>query len=462
MMRSIGLLVLFFSLATSTYGDMGPCRQLTGARYQCLGEVISADDSTHPYMGLAGHLRELSGQPHNLERFQAMWREATSSSTQLNEEQRRHWLLSAASLARYAKPSGPTQRRPASVAHAFSGGVTPLPYVVPSLIAFRPGDIRERCPEVKEHARLLGARWVTFFYPLPYSGANRPQRFMSSHPIVGKDWRIERMGQPALEETEQCLVSLWKAGLEINWVPHLESVRQLGDPLQPEWRLLSGIPLDQHYFDEAFRPLRETLRRHPGLVKDRPLRVTLAAEIDPMVFASGDYLAKATPSLQRQLQTLGVRPELVWNSNGDFLNGLDLPQAKAPQCAGLHSWMGQLHRLAPSIYAEHGQMAEDKGRPHLALTKERFLKNLKARLQTLCPDGAWSERVTALKFSFGEFALKANQSAYPLVWPQLGPQGAVEDVTLWNEGIWDHSRQLKGSDRAPSSAATVLRTRRPP
>ncbi len=411
---------------------------------------MDADDQAHPYAGLAGHLRELRSHPEALRRWSAYWAEIPSEAVQnLTVERRQHLLHSAAALARAFKTNA-SSRSPASEDGPVGPGLE-LPLVVPSLVAFRPGDVAERCPMVIESAKRMGARWMTVFYPLPYSGGNRATVPMVAHPQHGKDWRIERVGQPTYDETSRCVRAAWKAGLGLHWVPHLESVRLLHDPSsQGEWRLLSGIPLDEHYFEAAFSPLKRLLKSHPREARRHGLRVSLAAEVDPMVFAAADVLLAQTGHLRQELEAMGVRAELVWNPNGDFHHGRELPQAASgARCDALHAWITRLHRLAPSIYAENGHVSMHEGRPDMAKTRRDFLSRLHGRLSELCPQQDWPKATAGLRFSFGEFALDhGQQAAYPAVWKQLGEVSGVDDVTLWSEGRWDHAGVIT---RAPAS-----------
>jgi hypothetical protein len=167
---------------------------------------------------------------------------------------------------------------------------TPNPNLQFSLTPFKRGDLDTQCRERVDRGVSQGFQNITLFFPIHYSGGNtRTNPYGSSRGPMreGWDYQYEEAQQITEAELHRCLEYIERAGLTLNFVPHLESILTMNSSGESEWRIHSSIPVNDSYYNRAYGGLISYLDNHPNLSSpSRPLRVAAAAEFDPSFVGS--------------------------------------------------------------------------------------------------------------------------------------------------------------------------------
>jgi hypothetical protein len=321
-----------------------------------------------------------------------------------------------------------------------------------SLVPFKTGDLQRECATIVTKAKQFGFESVTLFYPVHFSGGNSKNYQQPAAPQIGKHYHYEVTHALLPAEVEACLNFIAQSNMELHYVPHLESIVTLTTG-EEEWRLLSGIPIDEHYFAQAFAPLMNFLKKYPRAFK-KPLHITLAAEIDPSVFSYAQALRKGWSQLREELRKLNVGVAgYYWNTNGDFYHGLSLIQERGKNCSELELFLKDITALTPSMYVEKDHFVLKNENIQLAETLNKYRSGLMKRLKEVCPENKFWEEIIAQKpIGFGECALdetKANSYLSLENNKMKNPLEKLYFLNYWNYGKWDHLglRESKASTR---------------
>jgi hypothetical protein len=334
-----------------------------------------------------------------------------------------------------------------------------------SLVPFKKGDLDKSCKERVDRGVQQGFSKVTMFFPIPYSGGDVVDPNEKIYNKVKKkklrkgwDFQYEEAGKIDEAELHRCLQYVYKSGLELNFVPHLESIVTLNDHGESEWRIHGQVPLDKDYYQRAYGPLMSFLKGNKDLVKGKKVRVSVAAELDPIFIGNTNDSLLTTERVKKDLESLGLTHELSWNPNGDFYNGWDRISTAHLECKKVVTLLQKIDRIAPSLYEEYNHIQEGS----FVKTREHFYKLFYKKMKTLCPK--YKKQIKAAaeskKFSIGEFALaKDSKTDYSRFNQEMlqerkrtGDEGL--DATFWNSGRWDDagiSRDNKGNSRGIAS-----------
>ncbi len=307
------------------------------------------------------------------------------------------------------------------------------------LIFFKKGELAQKCASFAQQSKEMGFKGIAFFYPVHFSGGNLDNYQMPVIPKYGHHYQFEHYVAPTHNEIEECLKLINKLKLKLHYVPHLESIRTLNSHGDGDWRLLSGIPLDDHYLQAAFGPLIRFLHRNPNAFKKDPLLITLAAEVDPIALTSPENLLQLKNKLEQNLNKTR-KLKFFLNTNGDFYNGWNMRQVanKKVNCQKLNQLFKELSALSPSIYGDKGHIAFNQlGLVDYQATKKQYQTKLKQKLSHLCPKN--TPRFEHLKVNLGEFALDLNDNKqkYEHFFKSI-KKNQVDFIQYWNHSIWDH------------------------
>jgi len=322
-----------------------------------------------------------------------------------------------------------------------------------SIVPFRAGNLDQTCKQQVDRGVASGFTKVTLFYPIPYAGGDA-ETYGDKAPkklAHGWDYIYPNVGTIKQEELNRCLTYIYKAGLELNFVPHLESIVTLNTTkVEKEWRIMANIPLDARYYRRAFTPLVNFLKANQELTADKKIRVSVAAEIDPIFMGNTNDSLLTTNRLRRELQSTGVVPEVTWNPNGGFLHGFTPLATRHLECKKLVTLLSSVDRISPSMYEQYNHIVAGSYKKSKAL----FFKSLLIKLKQMCPRQikAFRKVLKNKKFSIGEFAL--SRSNYHSFHQQLAQERKRSgddglDATFWNAGEWDHANTtgtMQGSD----------------
>ncbi len=318
------------------------------------------------------------------------------------------------------------------------------------LIAFKRGDLAAACPKVVQSAKDLGIERIAYYHPVHFSGGNSKIYSMPENPKYDVHWRYEIANNFSQQEFDSCLDLVASAGLKLHYIPHLESIAALIG-VEEEWRMLSGIPIDNWYFHHAFGPLLTYLKKHPKNFRTAgAIDVTLAAEIDPMIFVHARKVRGGMAWLKDQFSILGYQGAKYYiNTNGDFHHGKSLIPPKSLQCDEISKLLTEVDGLTPSMYGDKGHLRKKNGKLDLGLTISSYKDALKSHLISLCPGEreGMESLVSSLKIGFGEFAVDENdrEQSYRDVLAEA--KGQLLFVQYWNHGKWDHLGVLE--DKTP-------------
>jgi hypothetical protein len=306
------------------------------------------------------------------------------------------------------------------------------------LIVFKKDEMQQRCQRVVDRAKKIGAHGIAFYYPVHYSGGNSAQYKMPPNPVYNKHYRYEYAQLPIQKHVDDCLDLIVKNKLKLSYVPHLESIALIENAAIDEWRMYSGIPLDEHYYQAAFGPLIKYLsKRSKHKFNVNNLALTLAAEIDTMVITRPDDALKVVANLEKDLSRYHLKGvPIYFNTNGDFYHAWDLPQVpKQVACQNLKSLFRKIDYFAPSMYGDKQHFVIEKNRVQLDKTIDRYYTSFENKLKELCP----KEKIPIRKIpiGFGEFALdlKDDRQKYSDV---LDRPKKIKFVQYWSHSKWDH------------------------
>lgn len=318
-----------------------------------------------------------------------------------------------------------------------------LIYKIPQYLGltfFKRNDLKRTCYTIVKQARDLKAEGVAFFYPVHYSGGNSKDFFMPSNPKYGRDFAYETAQSPDKKALFKCLDRILESGLKINYIPHLESISSLASGGSQEWRMYSGIPLDDYYYYYSFNPLMQYLKSSKKREKlvDK-LFVTFGAEIDNMVIGKPRSALKVVKQLRKDLAVhSGVKRKvpILLNTNGDFYHMWKIPQAVRADlsCTDLRELFRSIDYISPSMYGDKGHFKQKNNRLSLNETLEQYYKQFKSILPAKCQYVEKDFR--SVDIGFGEFALDPSlKQNYADI---LKEPGRVKFVQYWNHSKWDH------------------------
>ncbi len=328
--------------------------------------------------------------------------------------------------------------------------VFPIPQNL-GIVAFKRGDLAVSCPRVVQSARDLGADRVVYYHPVHFSGGNSKKYSMPVNPQYDTHWRYEIANNFSQTEFENCLDLISDAGLKLHYVPHLESIAALVGT-EEEWRMLSGIPIDNWYFHHSFGPLLTYLTKRPKNFRSKgAIDITLAAEIDPMVFAHARKVRAGMAWLKSQLSDLGQKGANYFiNTNGDFYHGKELISANTLECGEVTKLMTEIDGLTPSMYGDKGHLKKRDGKLDMKLTISSYRDALKNHVAFLCPEEKkqMESVLSSIKLGFGEFAIDESdrEQSYRDILMHADEQ--ILFIQYWNHGKWDHLGILE--DKTPA------------
>lgn len=319
------------------------------------------------------------------------------------------------------------------------------------LVAFKRGDLAKACPLIVEKAKAYGVDRIAYFHPVHFSGGNSENYKMPKNPVYGVHWRYEVANNFSQEEFEKCMNMIADAGLKLHYIPHLESIAALVDSSKDEWRMLSGIPIDDWYFHHSFGPLLTYLKKFPqSFRKNGDLDFTLAAEIDPMVIVHARKVMAGMAWLKSQLTTFGSQGARYFiNTNGDFYHGLDLISKKDVSCTDVSSLISRVDGLTPSMYGDKGHLIKKDNKLDLNATISSYKNSLMTHLGKLCPEEkkSISEIVEKTAIGFGEFAVDEKDPEQSYTDILQNANQSILFVQYWNYGKWDHLGILSDGDK---------------
>lgn len=318
-----------------------------------------------------------------------------------------------------------------------------LKYKLPQflgLIFFKKNEVSKVCKKVVDKAVGMGAKGIAFFYPVHYSGGNSDTEFMPKNPVYGRDYKYEYAQAPIEKNVFKCLDYIVEKKLEINWVPHLESIVSLESSGRSEWRMYSGIPLDHHYYINSFGPLLSYIKNSDNKKKFlSSLSITFAAEIDNMAIGRPEDSIRIIDNLNRQMKRYTFREiPMLLNTNGDFFHLWKIPQVNKAtiNCNVISKLFSKIDILSPSMYGDKGHFKQAVKSKQLSV--ENTLKTYKSRLSNSVPKRCKTARskITSIEVGFGEFALDLSKDQkYQDI---LINSGKIKYVQYWNHSAWDH------------------------
>lgn len=303
------------------------------------------------------------------------------------------------------------------------------------LIAFKRGELAATCPKIVSAAKALGSSTIAYYHPVHFTGGNSGTYKMPKDPVYGKHWRFELTNNFSQSEFEACLDLVSEAGLSLHYIPHLESISALIDNgSEKDWRLLSGIPIDNQYFHHSFGPLLTYFKKRPKAFRKKTLELTVAAEIDPMVFSNARTVRGGIAWLRSEFSRFKMMvPKFYLNTNGDFHHGKELTLERGVDCKELSKLLSEIDAMTPSMYGDKGHFTKTKdGKISLPETLTRYRQDFSARVSELCP--GTGDVVKKTPVGFGEFALEEGQSYADV----LSAPGELKFVQYWTHGKWDH------------------------
>ncbi len=345
------------------------------------------------------------------------------------------------------------KRYPASIPSEDS--YTLFRYSVPQsvgLIAFKRGELKASCEKVVDAAKKLGASSISYYHPVHFAGGSSSNYKMPIEAKYGKHWRYESGLNFTKKEFQDCMNLISESGIKLHYIPHLESISSLIDHNdESEWRLLSGIPIDDEYFQHSFAPLINYLKNYPKAFRDKgKLSFTLAAEIDPMVFSYARKISNGKKWLSSELLKLGITGQRYFiNTNGDFNHGKELVVERGFECSEIVGLFKSIDGITPSMYGDKGHLhTDEKGKLSIKWTVKHYRERLTKQLLSLCPKNKEViNLVEKVPIGFGEFAILANSTqSYKDILNNA--ENELMFVQYWNHGQWDHLGIVtKGDDK---------------
>lgn len=316
-----------------------------------------------------------------------------------------------------------------------------LIYKVPQYLGltfFKRNDLSGMCHRIVQQAKSLSAEGIAFFYPVHFSGGNSKGFSMPANPKYGKDYAYETAQSPDNKVLFDCLDKILESGLKINYVPHLESISSLTSSGTQEWRMYSGIPLDDYYYYYSFSPLFNYLKSSKKRKKlAQKLLVTFGAEIDNMVLGHPKSANKIVKDLREELLTVTTKKiPILLNTNGDFYHMWKIPQAKKSElnCSELDTLISSLDYVSPSMYGDKGHFKRKDNRLSINQTLEEYYTQFKNMLPKRCY--YLEKKLRKISIGFGEFALDPTRKQNYV--DILKSPGRVKFVQYWNHSKWDH------------------------
>ncbi len=343
------------------------------------------------------------------------------------------------------------KRYPASIAESKS--FTPFRYQVPQsigLIAFKRGELKAICENVVDAAKKLGASSISYYHPVHFAGGSSSNYKMPLKAKYGEHWRYESGLNFTKKEFQDCMNLISESGIKLHYIPHLESITSLIDHNdESEWRLLSGIPIDDQYFQHSFAPLINYLKKFPKAFREKgKLSFTLAAEIDPMVFSYARKIRNGKNWLSSELLKLGITGQKYFiNTNGDFNHGKEIVNERGFQCNEIIDLFKSIDGITPSMYGDKGHLHTDEhGKLSIKWTVKHFRERLSNQLLSLCPKNKEViYLVEKIPLGFGEFAILANSTqSYKDILKDA--QSELMFVQYWSHGKWDHLGIITNGD----------------
>ena len=282
-----------------------------------------------------------------------------------------------------------------------------------------------------------------------------------------RGYHLGCLGGPFPGELEHCLKKIDKAGLDLNFVPHLEYVSTMISEGESVWRNMTCVPTDDvHYYEAAYKQLFDSVSKNGFRGK---IDISIAAEIDNSTFRRPDKTLQLIKRINKSKSDLGIKGRVTWNPNGDFHKS----SSGAKICDNpkvLSQILESIDTISPSIYEEHGHIAYGSdGKPSYIATKEKFLNSLfgESDYFNSCAGSSKSvqKEIKEIKskfkqkfrrnFSIGEFGLgnsgaykgtdKSSETHYGDFLEQVHRDDPSAKITLWSSGAWDPFDFEKGN-----------------
>lgn len=377
--------------------------------------------------------------------------------------------------------------------------------VAASILPFKRGDLDRMCGERVRYFTSLGFRRIVIFQAIHYAGErymqtpandnletgdtafasttptgtsqvvsslalnmdSMPVNPINPKPERGKHYRFEILNAPTPGELARCAALILDAGLELTYIPHLESIVTMNAVGESEWRIASAIPADdQEYFKLAYSPVINTLNKKSKQITGKVV-LSVGAEVDAVAFHFPDSLDRLINNLTQSLQIRRDRYQIQLNTNGDFYSGGDVAASHQSRgingCEILKNVLTQkVDALAPSLYDIYEHIAPkvpfpdnmagmnddsvqkwrvEKAKsivPTMQATKSAFLGRLERYLNGQCDGlGTQLKERYMTRFSVGEFSLQMmREHRYFEFFEEALASGSdgYNRINLWTDG----------------------------
>ena len=314
--------------------------------------------------------------------------------------------------------------------------------VAPSILSWKRGDLDRVCRAKVDQFSAQGFRRIALFVPIHYAGSVYRESSRSL-PVYGSDYRFETLGAVTADEVERCVGYILDKGIELTYLPHVESIVTMNAKGEAEWRIETRVDLGSaRYFDRAYAPMVRAINARSGRIPGRPT-ISLAAEVDGSFYDFPETAFALAQRLTTSLNLPRTAYTLTFNPNGDLFS---THEPSANYAARHIDGCGQLTTLftsvidgiAPSVYDSYHHVYPEKGAPSFAVTRSAFLKNLDSAVGSIC--GALGGKIASrfvTRFSSGEFSLQGPRAgSYKDYLEEALAQegGEFSRVTLWSSG----------------------------
>lgn len=339
--------------------------------------------------------------------------------------------------------------------------------ISPSIVPFKGGDLERICQDRISQIKRLGSRSVTLFFPVHMQSGRCDSTKLEGKTPKDRGYTLGLAGGIFPGELERCMKKIDEAGLNLNFVPHLEYMQTMTSKGESAWRMTTCAPTDDElYYEAAYKDLFDIISKN-GFKGE--VDISIAAEIDRSIFNRPEKTLALIKKIKRKKSDLGIKGKVTWNPNGDFHHSTSGDKiCENPKV--LKSILDSIDVISPSIYEEHGHIAygSDK-KPNYKATKEKFLRTLfdSKDFFSDCSEHSKSvkNQIKRIKkdykkkfrenFSIGEFALgssgiykskgessEEHYGDFILQAQRDNPEGII---TLWNSGNWDPFDFEKGN-----------------
>jgi hypothetical protein len=344
------------------------------------------------------------------------------------------------------------------------------------------------CSATIDSAIKQGFLRITLFYPVHMSGEFRRSSGIipTGNPQYARDYRIERLLAPTSGELRRCVTNIMNAGLELTYIPHIESITTMLGKGENEWRIATLIPLDDpNLYAAAYAPVIDILNANSSKIRNH-VTISIGAEVDRSAF----YFAASTINLARKIKrNLSTIPPnkvlLSFNPNGDFY-AIQAEEFKRilrergetseQVCTDFVNLLkNEVLSIGPSIYDRYSHVfpkreAQSRPNPEFGATRTGFLTKLDVMLNQICSYDAETRRsvITNVeeKFDIGEFSLQT--SPYDAYLSRMDTYGYFLDsalqqsdsphgrMNLWSDGNFRYDPLAKQGNAVNSQTAQPI------